>query len=115
MADCITPLPFLRRRHLPFDPGTLAAQIAPALDQGDRAAAAEVWIGFRARAVRMLDRRMIAPAVRDAIILQASNEVRAELLRIRGSVEMGAPPRKAPWVAPSATVLSFPKAGGANG
>lgn len=115
MAD-ITILPGMRRRLLRFDPVSLALDIAPKLDAGDRAAATKIWLDWRQRALAVLNRKAISPDVRAALIRQASDEVRQAIVKLRGSAALGPVPadQRPANARPSASVIAFPRrAGGA--
>lgn len=114
MAETVL-LPGMRRRFLKFDATTMALKICPLLDRGDRASAVAVWNEWRARANRALDRHGISPAARAALLRAASDEVRREIVQIRGSAQIGpvAPDQRPARARPSAAVLQFRKAGGA--
>ena len=105
----LTALPGLRRRLLPFDVVSLARSIVPALNCNDHARATEIWLEWRACAIRTLNKKGVDPAVRDALIKQASSEVRAAIMRQRGTTRLGTAPSMT-----SAKVIAFPKVGGAN-
>lgn len=109
MADEITALPGMRRRFLRMDAASIALQLVPLLDRGDREAATTFWFEWRERADRALERKGIGPAVRLALIRSASDEIRREIIAIRGVAALGpVDPAKRPIPArPTAQVVPF--------
>jgi hypothetical protein len=113
--DNLIVLPGMSRRFLVMDAPSLAMNLAPMLDRGDRDAATAFWADWRARAERILKRKGVGPVARTAILKSVSVEVRHEIIRIRGSAAVGAVPegQRPALSRPSAAVLQFRAKAGA--
>lgn len=116
MGDFIV-LPGVRRRLLRFDPTTMALRLAPKLDDGDRQGAMAIWADWRAKAIKTLNAKKITPAARDALIKQATAEVRSEIVAIRGSAKFGIVPadQRPATARPAASIIQFPRRIGGGG
>ncbi|WP_189409832.1 hypothetical protein [Neogemmobacter tilapiae] len=96
------------------DPKNIAYRLAPVLDRGDRDAATAMWTLWRAAAARVLDRKGLSTAARDAVLKELSDAVRAELIAIRGTASLGPVPvaERPGHARPPAAVVPFRRAGG---